>query len=73
MDFSEKKFTAISRLGFWEHFKKIISNPRQYLLAQRGDNVVKDEVLEEFAWTFKRTFKYLGGGLHLPLFPALGY
>ena len=53
MDFSEKKFTAISRLGFWEHFKKIISNPRQYLLAQKGDNVVKSGKLSDFEGNLK--------------------
>ena len=71
--FSEKKITAISRLGIWEHFKKRITDETQYLLAQKGDHVVKDKVFEKFAWTFKRIFKYFGGSTHLPLFPARCY
>ena len=51
--FSEKKSTAISRLGIWEHFKKTITDETQYLLAQKGDNVGKSEELAGFEVNLK--------------------
>ena len=40
-NFFEKKITAISRLGIWQHFKKRITDETQYLLAQKGNHVGK--------------------------------
>ena len=51
--FFEKKITAISRLGIWEHYKKTITDETLYLLAQKGNHVGKSEELAGFEVNLK--------------------